>query len=301
MDLEQDTGAENNSDDSPEREPESAELDAAEESDSDAEETEEASQSDEDQGDAEPEDFEFEYQGEKFKLPSKLRDAVMLRQDYTRKTQEAAEARRTAEERESTLSERQKVVEQVEELARNHTKEFARVVTLEQLVDGLKNTDLSRLDEDGRAEVLNRRYTLEQQLEQARSTLGKVAQERSLAAQEQFRRSGEQAWRECEKRIPKWSAEKRDRILEHAVSLGYSKDIASKLQDPVAFEVLENDRKWRELQAKQKQAARRDTVQEQKPVQRARSNGRSPSSQPKDTDDIKTWMDKERKRVAARA
>jgi hypothetical protein len=40
---------------------------------------------------------EVDYEGEKYKLPKKLKDALLRQQDYTQKTQQVAEQRRAIE------------------------------------------------------------------------------------------------------------------------------------------------------------------------------------------------------------
>lgn len=266
----------------------------ADESD-DADHSQEADdEADGEQGEPPPDEFEIEHEGKKLKLPKWAEPLVMTRADYTRKTQEAARER-------EALGERSARVEQAEAFWRDHGKEMAEVVTLDRVIEQLKQVDLTRLSPEEKADVLDRRYRLEQQLTGAKGRLDKAVQERGLAAQEQFRRNGEQAWRECEKLIPKWSEAKRDQVIKHAMALGYSAEQLARLQDPKAYLVLEESRLWREFQAKQQQAARRAEVPAQEPVPRANSGRRSPSDLPRDTDSMEVWARKERKRLASRA
>jgi hypothetical protein len=55
--------------------------------------------------DGESEEEEVEYEGKQYKLPKELKDALLRQQDYTRKTQEVAEMRRTAQAQQAELNE----------------------------------------------------------------------------------------------------------------------------------------------------------------------------------------------------
>jgi hypothetical protein len=70
---------------------------------------------------AEDDSEEIDYEGEKLKIPKKLKDAFLRQKDYTQKTQEVAEQRRAIEgEREQLQQFRQFQQENVREIAQLH-------------------------------------------------------------------------------------------------------------------------------------------------------------------------------------
>lgn len=88
---------------------------------------------------AEPEMVEVEYEGAKYKVPAPLKDGVMRQSDYTRKTTDVAEARRTLEQRE----------QQFEEQANTHrelVKDFSRFHAIDERLQQLGQMDLQALN-----------------------------------------------------------------------------------------------------------------------------------------------------------
>jgi len=91
---------------------------------------------------AQPEDDydDVEYDGEYYRLPKKLKDAVLRQADYTKKTQEVAEQRRALEARDREL------VQQAEAL-RTDTQERARLVALEDTIKEYANVDWDKWEQ----------------------------------------------------------------------------------------------------------------------------------------------------------
>src|SRR3990167_6068838 len=82
------------------------------------------------------EDEEIEHDGEKFKVPKKLKDAFLRQADYTRKTQEVSETKRQLEARENELKQhfeqRQAQIQAQTEFQQKHIEDVAKVVSIDQ-------------------------------------------------------------------------------------------------------------------------------------------------------------------------
>jgi hypothetical protein len=88
----------------------------------------EASQED---SSADDEDLdELDYDGEKYRIPKKLKPGFMMQADYTRKTQEVAQTRQELEAQKQRIAEQAKAVEEINEdterlaLAKHNLKQF---------------------------------------------------------------------------------------------------------------------------------------------------------------------------------
>lgn len=82
----------------------------------------------------EGDDLEVEHQGKKLKVPKDLKPLVMMQQDYTRKTQELGESRRTFE------AERKRQSELVQAATKTVT-ERAQLAAIDQRIEELQKTE----------------------------------------------------------------------------------------------------------------------------------------------------------------
>jgi hypothetical protein len=81
---------------------------------------------------------EVEYDGGKYRIPKALKGALLMQADYTRKTQEVAEQRRTIEqERAAVLQER----EQLQTIAQERIAEHAKLVSLDNQIAETETID----------------------------------------------------------------------------------------------------------------------------------------------------------------
>lgn len=168
---------------------------------------------------AESEVEEVDWEGKKYAVPKELKDALMRQQDYTRKTQEVAETRRTLEAKEAEIQQRA----QVEEA---HLNDLANL----RLVDGVlqRYASINWQQENQTDPVATQAKWIEyQQAMQARQALqGRISeaqQQRGLQQQRDIARrlqESEEALRADEK---SWTPERSAQLSQFVRdTYGYS-------------------------------------------------------------------------------
>lgn len=146
---------------------------------------------------------EVEHNGEKYKIPKALKDAFLMQQDYTKKTQEVAEARRAVEAQ-------QQQVQQHQQFMQSHLQEIATLSSLEQQIAQYAEVNWQDLiDKDPVAAMkLDRQY--QSLKENYQSTLGKVQQAQqvqALEAQQHAAKQIEQSREALARELKDWSPE----------------------------------------------------------------------------------------------
>ena len=164
---------------------------------------------------AEDDSEEIDYEGEKLKIPKKLKDAFLRQQDYTRKTQELAEHRRSVEgEREQLQKFRQFQQENVREIAQLHGLD-ERMAWLAQNMRAIAAQDA------GKGQEALMEFT---QLQTARGQLaGSLAQKNQqmqLAAQSMASKRANDAEAVVMREVKDWSQKKYQELQDFARSNG---------------------------------------------------------------------------------
>lgn len=173
-----------------------------------------------------------------------------LKADYTRKTQEVAESRKSIEARSEAIQQQEALL----------SANFSKAVEYKALQDRLnqfEQIDWQALaDSDpGQATKLNLAF---QQLQRQAGKLygelrqGHEQQQQLTAYQRQL--LIEQGQRELQKRIPKWGAEVAKSITEKAQTYGFTADELSKQIDPRFVHVLHDAMQWQKLQEEKPKA-----------------------------------------------
>lgn len=236
--------------------PESAENTAADVEDSDVDGDAEL----ENESTDEPEDEEIEYEGEKFKVPAKLKDAFLRQADYTRKTQEAAEIKRQAETQVEAVKQREAFIQQnVAEVARIHAidAELAQFqgVNWDQLWDS-DPVQAGKLNQ--RAQMLQaQRAQTEQVLTQRQAQFQQWQQQQAAMRMQEGQRV-------LQREIPNWGTEVQGQLLDYAQKTGWS---ASEIQNitPRQVVALYRDLQFTKIREK---ATQKPKVVQEKPVTR---------------------------------
>jgi len=216
----------------------------------DAETTDPDSQ--EQTGDEEEADIEID--GKTFTMPKnaaeKLKSERMFHADYTRKTQEVAEERRTlAAEREQ----HQKVIEDTKAL----NAELVKVAAIDNQLAEYKKLDWQKLAEDD--PVMAQKLSLQrQQLEEVRNEAQQVVaqkqEQRALAEQQETAKQLQEAEAYLQQHINGWSQERANQINDYARSSGIAMDPAMAraiIKNPALFVLMDKAQKFDQLAAKQ--------------------------------------------------
>lgn len=208
----------------------------------------------------EPQDEEIEYEGEKFKVPAKLKDAFLRQADYTRKTQEAAEIKRQAETQVEAVKQREAFIQQnVAEVARIHAidAELAQFqgVNWDQLWDS-DPVQAGKLNQ--RAQMLQaQRAQTEQVLTQRQAQFQQWQQQQAAMRMQEGQRV-------LQREIPNWGTEVQSQLLDYAQKTGWS---ASEIQNitPRQVVALYRDLQFTKIREK---ATQKPKVVQEKPVTR---------------------------------
>lgn len=256
---------------------ESAENTAADVQDSESEENKELEQESTDVSD----DEEIEFEGEKFKVPAKLKDAFLRQADYTRKTQEVAEIRKQAEAQAETARQREAFIQ-------HNVAEVARIQAIDTELAQFQQVNWDQLwDSDPvQAGKLNQRAQfLQAQRAQTEQVLTqRQAQFLQWQQQEAAKRLNE-GQQVLKREIPNWGTEIQDQLRTYALNTGWS---AGELQNITPRQVVALYRDFQFVKMREKATQKPKVVQE-KPVTRIAATKASATKDP-DKMDMNEWM-----------
>lgn len=144
---------------------------------------------------------EVEYEGNKYRLPKELKDAFLRQSDYTRKTQEVAEQRRTFEAEQSAFK-------QQSEVAQRHIQDIASVYSLNAQIASLE-AEYAKAQQDGdfikTGELYQQRGFLIEQRNGLASQIQANEQRVSQEAQQTFAKRYAETNAQLAKEIKGWS------------------------------------------------------------------------------------------------
>lgn len=171
---------------------------------------------------------EVEYDGKTYKLPPELKDAFLRQQDYTRKTQEVAEARKAADAQRQTY----------EALGQTSQEEMDLRIKQQMLGEQLKIYDTALTDELLQTDPIQymRLDKQRRDLQQTGFGLSQALQQAQAKAQhlrgEAFRKLLTDGAAQLKKSIPDWSEDKAKALREYATAqAGYAPDEINQLTD----------------------------------------------------------------------
>lgn len=290
--------------DSFDEQPEDEEADQADtESDEtespDAEGADEADESpdedtDESDDEAEPELLDVEYEGKQYKVPPEIKDALLMRKDYTTKTQEVAEGRKQLEAERSQFQKSAALQQQM-------IGDYASLYSLDNQIDAYGNVDWMQLIQDDPVTAQQHQMRLAQLKDQrnqlAQQIQGKQfhAQQMTLAQQQELVRKGtEQLARE----IPNWGAELKTALNKTGVDkYGFRADEVANVMDPRMVKVLHDAHQYQQILAKR--ADTQNKVAKAQPF--AKPSGKKPGSRNAQTSRAKEQFMKRRDERSALA
>jgi len=191
-----------------------------------------------------PDYEEIDWEGEKFQVPAKLKPALMMQSDYTRKTQEIAEVRKALEAEKFQLQANVHFTQQVQPLLQKQQellsyKEQAKKIDWTQLTTDQKiDLDRELRNIDNQLGELNN--SLGSQYEQHQANIGRAVTS-AVMNTEQY----------MAQKVPGWNNSEGAKLRNYGLQLGIPemKLNAGWFTDPVATEVMHKALKWDELQA----------------------------------------------------
>lgn len=239
---------------------------------------------------ADPEFEEVEIDGEKLAVPKpaaeKLKAAMLRQADYTRKTQELAEARKQSE---MSYAERMSRVE----AEQADVQAVARMVNIQDRLQAYASVNWASLDPSDPA-VQKARWEYEdlsRQAQAANAAISQRIQQRALEQQHQ----AQQAEAELARTIPGWKSDNWKDLRKVAEALGATPESMRPVQyAPWVARALHSHKTLMEMQAK---AAKAPAAPPAAPVKTV-TGVRATAAKDPDKMSIDEWMQVERKRLA---
>lgn len=207
-----------------------------------------------------PDVEEVEFEGDRYAVPTKLKDALLRHQDYTKKTQEVAEQRRLVEfqRQQVALAESER---KFGELVRD---ELSQMSTLDAALKQYDQLDWRALSTD---EMI--RYKVEiDQLKERKATLERGVQGKHAQWQQEVQRAHaqllQQGMEAVKKAIPNFGDATIKEIKDYALSEGYTPEEIGNILDPRQVKTLWEAAQYRKLQAQAQ--ATKPVLQQAKPI-----------------------------------
>lgn len=239
----------------------------------------------------EPELLEVEFNGKKHKIPAELKDSFLMQSDYTRKTQEVAELRKTVEARQAEAEAQFNVSQEV-------LQARAALMLHEQQLEQYQNVNWQQLEAEDPIGAMSA-WRQFQQLKETRGQIAGYLNEQQTTRSAQAEQETANRLREtrefAEKNIPGWTPEIDTKIANFAISeLGQSVDTLKKAYSPNVYKTLHLA--WLGHQALQKQkAAPKPAPTQNKPLTTVSSKA-NPSARRSDADrpmdEFAAWINK---------
>ena len=246
-----------------ELEPETDDLEAQDIEDTEESDTEPAETDEEDQEaetDEEDDSEEVEYEGEKYRVPRNLKDALLRQSDYTKKTQEIAEQRKELEG----------ALERVDKASREETQALAKVAGIDTQIAQIEQYDLdawAQQDPQGAQNARLRLIELRQMRGDAVSEYDNAREQTRSVAQQEAARRAEEGKKVLAQKIPGWGKDKADAILAFGQeAYGASREQLEAIEDPWMVIALHDAMEGRKLS---KQAATRKTIEAKQAIKPA--------------------------------
>lgn len=190
----------------------------------------------------EPEVAEVEIDGETYEVPTKIKDRFIHHADYTRKTQELAEARRVVASQEHSLKLREAFTQEVSE-------ETVQLKAIKSQIDQYKKLDWGSMDME---QMVRTRHQFDQ-LKDAEAEVEKSIK----GKQEEFQKKVEKHQTEArdaglkyiQQKIKGFNEAKGKELMSYGLSEGYSSEELSQLMDPRVVVTMWKAAQWDQLQA----------------------------------------------------
>jgi hypothetical protein len=188
---------------------------------------------------------EAEYEGKQYKLPKGLKEALMRQSDYTQKTQQVAEQRRTAE----TLLQQ---AQQVQELQKASAKHLGKLASIDERLEQYKAVDWNALTlqdpTQAQAHFMAFQQLKDQKADATRELEG--IQRQTLTAQHQAKAARlEEGHKALARDIKGWNGEVAQKLASLAQkAYGFSAEEAAGIDDPRMVRILHDAAQWRSLQ-----------------------------------------------------
>ena len=174
------------------------------------------------------ETFDLEIDGEKFTLPKKLEKSFLQERDYTQKTMQLADLRKSVELHHDHL----KLASAETEFRKSIEPELKQLDRIDSYLEQARSLDWSAMSTD---EMMRNRVQLDQirdQREQLQKTIQGKEQEWGQGQAQKLADLKARSLEVVKRMIPNWSPEVAKAVREHALSQGYTESELANIYDP---------------------------------------------------------------------
>lgn len=211
---------------------------------------------------------DFEIDGKTVKIPSDIKPYLLRQADYTRKTQEVAEARRELEAKEQQIAARQQLSEQ----EFNANIQLANINAELKAFEGIDwNQEAAKLSEDPIGfQDLQRQHMRWQQLREAQGQLagflGQAQQQKAIEQQQDFSRRAQETQSFAAKNIKNWTPDLDLKITQFAETQGFTREQLNAALSPAVYKMLHDAYQYNAVLSRQSQARPSTTGQKPSPT-----------------------------------
>ena len=248
---------------------------------------------------AEPEDepeeefAEIVKDGKAYKVPAALKDEYLMHADYTRKTQEVAELRKSV----------QATLEQVQQVTQAEIQSAAAISALDAQIADFNTIDWDTWEDTDpmAAQRAWRQFQMvKDQRGQAVAQYAQAQQQRTLVQQQETAKLIEQGQRELAAKIPGWGQEKAAALQTHATSAyGFHPEELNGITDPRMIQVLHDAYQFRQASKTQQAVKKVEAQQAVKPAVKV-STGKAPARGLDDRLSTAEWVKRREAQLATR-
>jgi len=200
---------------------------------------------------------EVELDGETYRVPPKLKEAVLRQADYTRKTQEVAEASRQVQVQQQALA----LQAQFQQAT---VQDQQQLQHLESQIAQYRQLDWANMDTDTLTRARHQLDTLKEQSEALRNGLSYKAQQFQAHNAQVRQQQLQQGIEYLRKAIPKFDADTISGLRSYAVGEGYTAPEMEQVTDPRFVKLLYKAAEYDRLKSSQKSAV--EAVKKAPPV-----------------------------------
>jgi len=236
---------------------------------------------------------EVELDGQRYRVPKPLKPALMMHADYTRKTQEVAEQRRSLE------SEQQRFTQE-REAHQAYLQDHARIIAFDEQLKGFEKVDWQSWLQTDPIQA-NAAWMRFQQLKDARRDADAQIREKENTRRSEAEAAKAKRLQERHtifaREVPGWSPEMANKLTEFALTQKFSVEELNELSDPRYVNVLRLAHLGSQLE-KQQRAAAKAAKAEANPVPTVRTAGNPAAGQLHDKLSTEEWMRRRNKQIA---
>jgi hypothetical protein len=243
------------------------------------------------------EDAEIDYEGEKFRVPPKLKDAFLRMADYTQKTQEVAESRKTVEGERAAFEQERQLATQSYQRQQANLQAYANLSALDGKLEQYGSVNWQAWSDQDPVEAQKAFFEYNQSKDQRSQLAQYIYTQEQQAQQQEAQTAMQMAERGKEvlsREIPNWSPETAKGLRSTGAELGFKDAELAQILDPRHVKTLYYAKIG--LEALKKANASKPTAQAV-PVKTIKSSGSAGGNADPEKMSVDDWLKWRNKQV----